>query len=74
MAEIIIGLLTLIFLVLIGIQRNQIIKQQDQIEQLRETIAEYMHNINRFVQAQDEANRAIMATIITISEDNNEKL
>lgn len=55
-------------------QNKSIEKQQAQIEQLRATITEYMYNMSRFVEAQDEANRAMMATIITISEDNNEKL
>jgi len=74
MIEIITGLLILICLVLIGIQGQQLIKQQDQIDQLRATITEYMYNMNRFVQAQDEANRAMMAYIISIEDSNNEKL
>jgi type II secretory pathway pseudopilin PulG len=56
MIEIIIGVLIIILLVLIGLQGQQITRQQAQTELLRDTLTEYMTNMTQFVQAQDAAN------------------
>jgi len=44
-------------------QNKSIDKQQAQINLLRETITEYMFSMNKFVQAQNDANEAIINTL-----------
>ncbi len=60
MTEIITAILILICLVLIGVQGQKLTQQQSQIELLRETLTEYMFNMTKFVQAQNDANEAVI--------------
>jgi hypothetical protein len=50
-------------MILLHIQGKTIDKQQTQIEVLRETLTEYMFNMTKFVQAQNDANEAVINTL-----------
>ena len=63
MTEIITAILILVCLILIGIQGQKLTQQQSQIEVLRETLTEYMFNMTKFVQAQNDANEAVINTL-----------
>ena len=63
MTELIIGICILAIMVLLHIQGKEVDRQQAQIEQLRETIVEYMENMNKFVAAQNDANEAVINTL-----------
>jgi len=63
MTEIIIGILVILLLSINGLQNYTISKQQDQIDQHRDTLVEYMTNMTKFVQVQNDANEAVINTL-----------
>jgi hypothetical protein len=63
MTELIIGICILAIMILLHVQGKTIDKQQSQIEVLRETLTEYMFNMTKFVQAQNDANEAVINTL-----------
>jgi hypothetical protein len=63
MTELIIGICILAIMILLHVQGKEVDKQQSQIEVLRETLTEYMFNMTKFVQAQNDANEAVIATL-----------
>jgi hypothetical protein len=63
MTELIIGICILAIMILLHVQGKTIDKQQTQIEVLRETLTEYMFNMTKFVQAQNDANEAVINTL-----------
>jgi hypothetical protein len=67
MTEIITAILLLICLILIGVQGQKLTQQQSQIEQLRESLTEYMTNMTQYVLAQNEANGAVIDSLATYS-------
>jgi cell division protein FtsB len=63
MEQTVIGLLTLLALVLVGVLGQQYTKQQSQIDFLRETLTEFMNKTTEYVSAQNDANEAVIATL-----------
>jgi cell division protein FtsB len=63
MEQTVIGLLTLLALVLVGVLGQQYTKQQSQINLLRETLIEFMNKTTEYVSAQNDANEAVIATL-----------
>ncbi len=63
MEQTVIGLLTLLALVLVGVLGQQYTKQQAQITFLRETLTEFMNKTTEYVSAQNDANEAVIATL-----------
>ena len=63
MIELLTGICILAIMVLLHVQGKTIDKQQSQIEVLRETLTEYMFNMTKFVQAQNDANEAVINTL-----------
>jgi hypothetical protein len=68
MTEIITGALIIILLILIGIQGQQILRQQAQTDLLRDTLTECMTNISQFIQAQDAANTYVEEVLAVTDE------
>jgi cell division protein FtsB len=63
MEQTVIGLLTLLALVLVGVLGQQYTKQQSQINFLRETLTEFMNKTTEYVSAQNDANEAVIHTL-----------
>jgi hypothetical protein len=63
MEQTVIGLLTLLALVLVGVLGQQYTKQQSQIDFLRETLTEFMNKTTEYVSAQNDANGAVIDTL-----------
>jgi hypothetical protein len=63
MEQTVVGLLTLLALVLVGVLGQQYTKQQSQIDFLRETLTEFMNKTTEYVSAQNDANEAVIHTL-----------